>query len=193
MQHSCMIHHCLGQHTVVNQCKDYSQHKDSDRYHQCKQAGRDNLCQLCILVLQRQQLKRHANWESKFHRLPIFEKLTLNTRNMAISYQRISAGANLSVVSGTTFSTLNTVAWSAKRLTFLSSKTTARNKVTYFSGSTIRITSAACLNACNKRIALKAWRTNTDGSVKVHFTLSSGATDGGQARVNTLLRLASFV
>ena len=119
--------------------------------------------------------------------------LTLNTRYMAISNQRISAGANLSVISGTTFSTLSTVAWSAKRLTFFSGETTARNKVTFFSGSTIRIATTACLNACNKRIALKAWRTNTDGSVKVHFTLSSGTTDGGQARVNTLLRLASFV
>ena len=75
--------------------------------------------------------------------------LTLNTRHMAISYQRISAGANLSVISGTAFSTLSTVAWSAKRLTFLSGKTTARNKVTYFSASTVRITTTACLNACN--------------------------------------------
>jgi hypothetical protein len=40
---------------------------------------------------------------------------------------------------------------------------------------------------------LKAWRTNTDGCVKVHFTLGSGATDSGQARVDTLLRFASFV
>ena len=80
---------------------------------------------------------------------PYLLPLTLNTRYMAISNQRISAGANLSVISGTTFSTLSTVAWSAKRLTFFSGETTARNKVTFFSGSTIRIATTACLNACN--------------------------------------------
>ena len=80
---------------------------------------------------------------------PYLLPLTLNARYMAISNQRISAGANLSVISGTTFSTLSTVAWSAKRLTFFSGETTARNKVTFFSGGTIRIATTACLNACN--------------------------------------------
>ena len=94
----------------------------------------ENTCKLRVRVL----------------RDPILLPLTLNTRNMAISYQRISAGANLSVISGTTLSTLNTAVVSlAKRLTFLSGETTARNKVTFLSGSTIRIAATACLNTCN--------------------------------------------
>jgi len=71
------------------------------------------------------------------------------TRNMTISYQGISTCAHLSVISSTAFSTLCTVAWSAKGLTFLSGKATARNKVTFFGGGTVRITAAACLNTCN--------------------------------------------
>ena len=112
---------------------------------------------------------------------------------MTISYQRISAGAHLSVISGTAFSTLSTVAWSAKGLTFLSGKTTARNKVTFLCGGTVRIATAACLNTCNKWVSLKPRWTNTDGSVKVYLTLGSGTTNGSQTRVHTLLGFASFV
>ena len=134
-----------------------------------------------------------CNLKVRVLQVPNLLPLTFYTRNMTISYQRISAGAHLSVISGTAFSTLSTVAWSAKGLTFLSGKTTARNKVTFLCGGTVRIATAACLNTCNKWVSLKPRWTNTDGSVKVYLTLGSGTTNGSQTRVHTLLGFASFV
>ena len=112
---------------------------------------------------------------------------------MAISYQWIFASAHLSVISGTTFSSRSTIAWSAKRLAFLSGEATAWDKVTFFCGGTVRITAAPCFNTCNKRVALQPRWTNTNGSVKVYLTLGSSATNGSQTGVHTLLRFACFI
>ena len=112
---------------------------------------------------------------------------------MAISYQGIFASAHLSVISGTTFSSRSTIAWSAKRLTFLSGKATARDKVTFLCGGTVRIAAASCLNTCNKGIALQPRWTNTNSSVEVYFTLGSSTANGSQTGVHTLLRFACFI
>ena len=120
-------------------------------------------------------------------------QLTLYTSSITISYQRMSAGTSLSMVAGNTVSTNGTVAWVAKRLTFLSGVSTARNKVTFLISSTIIITGTSSLDAGNQRISLEARWTNTNGCVEVHLTVCSGATDSGQARIDTFLRFASFV
>lgn len=97
------------------------------------------------------------------------------------------------MVSSSTFSSPSAVAWIAKRLTLFASIAAARNKVTDFIGGTIRVATTASLNAGNKRVALKARRTHTNRGVEINLTLGSAATDGGQARIHTLLILACFI
>lgn len=97
------------------------------------------------------------------------------------------------MVSGTALCSYGTVARVAKWLAFLASKTGSRNKVTLLIGCTVCVTCAACLNTCNEWIALQARRTHTNGSVKINLTPSPGATNCGEARIYTFLRLASLV
>ena len=103
------------------------------------------------------------------------------------------ASTSLPVVFGSTVSTKSTVARIAKGLAFSPCETTARNKVTFFSGGTISVAAASCLNASQKRIALETRGTDTNGSVEIYFAVGPSATCCGQARINTFLGLASFV
>ena len=120
-------------------------------------------------------------------------QLTLYTSSITISYQRMSASTCFSVILCNTICSISTNAWIAEWLTFLSGVSTARNKVTFLISSTIIITGTSSLDAGNQRISLEARWTNTNGCVEVHLTVCSGATDSGQARIDTFLRFASFV
>jgi hypothetical protein len=91
------------------------------------------------------------------------------------------------MISGCAVSIPVTVARIAEGLTFLASEATARNKVTGFICGTFIVTFTAYFNTGNKWVALQTRRTNTNGNVKVHLTLSPAATMSSQARVHTLL------
>ena len=91
------------------------------------------------------------------------------------------------------FCSSGTFARIAQRLTFFASVASARSKVTDLISGTVRVTAAPSFNAGNKWVALKTRRTNANRGVEINLTLGTAATNGCQARIDTLLVLACFV
>ena len=91
------------------------------------------------------------------------------------------------MVPSSTISPSGTIAWITEGLAFLSSEATARSKITYFISGTFIVAATASFNTSYQWVALQTRRTNTDGSVKVNFTLCPAATLSSQARIYTLL------
>ena len=163
-------------------------------FHACRSIDEGSLCQHDIQDHQQPQLKNSSTCIERVRFSSYFNpQLTLYTRYIAISNHGMPASTSLPVVFGSTVSTKSTVARIAKGLAFSPCKTTARNKVTFFSGGTISVAAASCLNASQKRIALETRGTDANGSVEIYFTVGPSATCCGQARINTFLGLASFV
>ena len=96
-------------------------------------------------------------------------------------------GTCFSMVSGCAISSKSTNTRIAKGATFFSSKVTSRNVITDFIGGTFIVALTAYFNTGNQGVTLQTRRTNTDGGVKVNFTLSPATTLGSQAWVYTFL------